>query len=285
MKERIKRVFKKIINTDIGWRILKPSAGLGNFLYLTRQNYLKEIKETEKSSEVRISANQFGLITHGGPFEGLVYPSMKSVGSSFYPKIIGSYEKELWPILNEMKANDYSDIIDIGCAEGYYAVGFARMFENAIIHAYDTNFEARKLCREMSVINNVEERIKIHTNCSSEILEDFNFSRKGLIICDCEGCEKNIFTHKNLENMKNCDLIIETHDFLDINISVKIKELFKNTHDLISIKSIDDIEKAHTYKFKVLDKCTLEDKLLYLSEYRPKIMEWVICKPKKEIVE
>lgn len=282
MKKILKKSFNKIITYEFGWFILKPLAVLGNFIFLSKNNYLESNKTIKQGSSIAIAPEKFGLITQEGPFKGLVYPSMKSVGSSLYPKLIGSYEKELWPILNEIKTNDYTDIIDIGCAEGYYAVGFARMFDNAIINAYDINVDARELCREMAVVNNVEDRVKIHANCSSEILQDFNFNGRGLIICDCEGCEKNIFSQNNVHNLKNCDLIIETHDFLDINISVKIKELFKNTHDLISIKSIDDIEKAHTYKFKLLDNFTLEEKLLYLGEHRPAIMEWVICKPKKK---
>jgi len=281
MKEGIKRIFKKITTNNFGWKILKPLARLGNFLFLSRQIYLeKNITFEETSLVVNVLTDKFELITQEGPFKGLIYPSMKSVGSSLYPKLIGSYEKELWPIINEFKANQYMDIIDIGSAEGYYAVGLARIFKKAKIIAYDINNEARELCQEMAIKNQVGDRLKIYSYCSSEVLAKFNFQERGLIICDCEGFEKELFSKENINNLKGCDLIIETHDFIDINISSKIKELFKNTHDLISIKSIDDIEKAHTYNFKVLENFSLEDKLLYLSEYRPAIMEWVICKSK-----
>ena len=287
MKASIKKVLEKIITTYIGWLILKPIASLGNFLYLSRQNYLKENKKNDigNSSEIRISPHKFGLVTHEGPFKGLVYPSMKSVGSSLYPKIIGSYEKELWPILNDIKSNNYSEIIDIGCAEGYYAIGFAKMFNNAIINAFDISKVARELCREMAIVNNVSQRVNIHSQCTSEILKKFNFNGKGLIVSDCEGFEKNVFNKENVNNLKRCDLIIETHDFLDINISSTIKDLFEKSHDLISVKSIDDIEKALTYNFKILENLSLEDKLMYLSEHRPSIMEWVICKSKLNNIE
>lgn len=281
MKVGIKKILKKITNHNLGWKILKPLASLGNFLFSSRQIYLYEKKGTkERTLEINSLPNKFGLVTHEGPFAGLVYPSMKSVGSSLYPKIIGSYEKELWPIFDDIKNNNYSEILDIGCAEGYYAVGLARMFNNSIINAYDINEDARKLCREMADVNNVGERVKIHSHCTSEVLKNFNFNGTGLIISDCEGFEKEIFTQENVNNLSGCDLIIETHDFLDINISSRIKDLFKITHDLISIKSVDDIEKAHTYNFKVLENLSLEDRFVYLSEHRPSIMEWVICKSK-----
>ncbi len=279
MKEGIKKVLEKITTNQFGWKILKPLASIGNFLFLSRRLYIernKVFKETPVRANVL--SERFGLITLDGPFKSLIYPSMKSVGSSLYPKLIGSYEKELWPILNEFKTNDYSEILDIGCAEGYYAVGLARMFDNAIINAYDINYEARELCRKMADVNQVGDRVMIHSNCTSEVLENFNFKGRGLIICDCEGFEKELFNNENIDHLRNCDLIIETHDFIDINISVKIKELFIKTHDITSIKSIDDIEKTHTYYFKVLENLPLEEKLLFLSEHRPAIMEWVICR-------
>jgi len=45
------------------------------------------------------------------------------------------------------------------------------------------------------------------------------------------------------------DLIIEAHDFIDIEISPKLRSAFAKTHDIQSIKSIDDIERAHTYRY------------------------------------
>ena len=62
-----------------------------------------------------------GLKVIHGPFEGLQYPDARSSGSSLLPKLIGSYEHELHEIINDALGQSYTDLVDIGCAEGYYA--------------------------------------------------------------------------------------------------------------------------------------------------------------------
>ena len=174
----------------------------------------------------------------------------------------------------------YSEIIDVGCAEGYYAVGMALRCETSKVYAFDINEKARQLCIEMAELNKVSERVIVRTELNDEILRDFKFSGRGLIICDCEGYEKLLFNESNLNNIKNCDLIIETHDCIDIEITTYLKELFKQTHNITSIYSKDDIHKAIDYKFPELEKLNFTWKQEILRENRKTIMEWLICKPK-----
>ena len=101
--------------------------------------------------------------------------------------------------------------------------------------------------------------------------------KKTLIICDCEGYEIELFNEIDIEIFKNVDLVIETHDFININISSILKDKFSKTHNIVSIKSIDDIEKALTYSFKEINNLSLNQKKMVVSENRPSIMEWIIC--------
>lgn len=63
-----------------------------------------------------------------GPFRGLFYVG-ESVGSSYFPKILGIYEKELHGILEANKLDSFDKIIVIGAGEGYYAVGLAKKWK------------------------------------------------------------------------------------------------------------------------------------------------------------
>ena len=72
------------------------------------------------------------------------------------------------------------------------------------------------------------------------------------------------------------DRIVEVHDFIDIEISAKLREAFHDTHHMRSIKSIDDIQKAHTDHHPRLDKYDIKTKWLILSERRPGIMEGLV---------
>ncbi len=284
MKFFIKQLLQKISQNRLGWFLFKPVVTLGTFLSKSRKGHLKKIKRGQSSEQTYVQKYKLNLVTQSGPFKGLKYPFKDSVGSAIFPKLLGSYEKELWPTIYDLiRSNDYQEIIDIGCAEGYYAIGLGKIFKTSKIYAFDTDARARKLCRQMAEINHISERIHVKEKCTSKTLKKFNFQGKGLIICDCEGFEKDLFNSENVQNLHNCDLIIETHDFIDINISSVIKDVFQNTHDIYSVKSIDDIEKAHTYVHSALENASLEEKKYFFSEYRPAIMEWVVCKSRIKI--
>lgn len=96
-----------------------------------------------------------GYVVRNGPFKGMQYPDKKAFCSTFFPKIIGSYEKEISEAITYATSQPYSAIVDVGCAEGYYAVGLG-MRTTAKVFAFDTNPVALDACREMGRINGVE---------------------------------------------------------------------------------------------------------------------------------
>src|SRR5579859_5362525 len=56
-----------------------------------------------------------------GPFAGMRYVDA-SIGSAYLPKLLGIYERELHPVIEEACASRPGLIVDLGAAEGYYAV-------------------------------------------------------------------------------------------------------------------------------------------------------------------
>ena len=62
--------------------------------------------------------NQY--IIQNGHFKGMNYIK-RSSGSALLPKILGSYEEPIQGWIKEVIEKK-----NIGCAEGYYACGFAR---------------------------------------------------------------------------------------------------------------------------------------------------------------
>jgi hypothetical protein len=211
-----------------------------------------------------------------GPFQGMRYAAAESHGSMLLPKLLGSYESELHPVLNKLFGNDYSAIVDIGCAEGYYAVGLAQRFPRANVYAFDTSAKARELCAEMAKLNRVESRIHIGSFCDDAALRAIPLGRRALIVSDCEGYEKVLFSNELAGFLANHDLIIEAHDFIDIEISPSLRNIFSETHQVESISSIDDIEKAHTYQYPELDTYSASERHAILSERRPGIMKWLV---------
>lgn len=111
--------------------------------------------------------------------------------------------------------------------------------------------------------------------------EELPFTGKGLIICDCEGYEKVLFNRDNLPNLRHCDLLIELHDCHDPEISAYITTLFRDTHELTLIPSVDDVFKAIRYRYPEAEGLDAVARKELFAERRHSAMEWAYIKAKK----
>ena len=217
-----------------------------------------------------------------GPFAGMQYPHFVSHGSAIWPKLLGTYESELTNTILAKKNIDYSAIVDIGCAEGYYAVGLGKMFQTKV-YAFDTNKEALRDCEAMAQINDVE--ILFGDFCNKDILTGLELGNRALIVIDCEGYEKQLISPEVTRELRNHDFIIECHDLWDIDITAQMIRSFSETHKTEIVESIDDIRKAYRYDIPELRGFSIADKLQFVKEGRPTIMTWVIATTKVNIVQ
>jgi len=278
MNKNIRHTAWKLVHKKIVWSLLSPVVKVSNHLQQLRNNttftdlhdHYQRFRQILKTPVVK-----------NGPFTGMKYPGFSSFGSVIFPKILGSYEKELTHIIEEVCHQPYNHVLDIGSAEGYYAIGLALRIPQTKVYAYDINEQANNACRQMAELNGVHNRIFIEKECSAETLKAFDFGERSLIICDCEGYEKELFSVGNVSNLTKCDLLIEVHDFVDLNISGHLQKVFIHTHELTSVKSTDDIAKVREYQYEELNGLSLEDRFLFLQESRPYIMEWQYWKAKK----
>ena len=214
-----------------------------------------------------------------GPFKGMLYPSLDSTGSALFPKLLGSYERELHAEIDDLLKKKFIKIIDIGCAEGYYAVGFARFSPNAKIFVFDINQYAIKMCKKMASLNGINNMI-YNKACTTKWILDNDLSNS-LIISDCEGFELDLFTDKKtVLSLSKTTILIETHDFVDLYISDKLKNCYSESHYIKSIYSMDDIKKTKLYNYPELNNADVKTKYAILREGRPYSMEWLILTPK-----
>lgn len=278
MRKLIYKFLSIFINNNSTWPLIRPFALFGKNLLFIREKH--ERKQNIPSHIHNLFQNQIVLY---GPFKGMKYNTKKGFYSAIYPKLLGCYESEIHPVIEKCCGTDYSEIIDVGCAEGYYAVGLSIRLPKAKVFAYDIDKQARELCQEMANLNQVADRVEIRSFCSPQELRDFEFTRKGLVISDCEGFEKQLFTPENISNLQQADVLIEIHDFADITISEYIYDLFKDTHNIERIKSLDDIEKIRRFSFKEIEGLSFQTKKILLSEGRPVIMEWFFCTKKNSL--
>lgn len=170
-----------------------------------------------------------------GPFREMKYISTAH-GSAFMPKILGTYEKELQKFIPEIVQENYDLIIDVGAAEGYYAVGLAYLYKktgnkNFQVRAYDTNLAAHSSINKLATLNNVQNHIEISTICNHEVLRELR-DKKVFILCDIEGGETALLDPEKVKKLFQVDMLLELHDGKENYIADEFVRRFKNSHEI-----------------------------------------------------
>jgi hypothetical protein len=145
-----------------------------------------------------------------GPFEGTNYFN-KIVWGPVTPKWIGSFEEELHDVVRAIIANHYDTIVDIGAAEGYYAIGLARTCPTARVITYDIDFIARSRQRSLATINALSTRINVRGRCDHAALDVDLANGKCVVISDIEGAEVELLNPAQANNLRRADVLVECH--------------------------------------------------------------------------
>ena len=281
MRNTLKTLLRRVACSDVGWRTIRPLVILAEFSKQERiAHQTRKSEAVDRLDEAALSHHiSPDLVVMNGPFRGLRYPELQATGSVSLAKILGSYEQELHNTLQSFRTTEYSQILDVGCAEGYYAVGLAMIFPTARVTAFDIDEKSQILCRLMAAHNRVADRVQVRRELTAQELARIPFTGHSLLLADCEGFEIKLFTPQSVANLGRCDLIIETHDFVDPEISDRIENLLTPTHKVNRIASIDDIQKAKSYEYTELRGLNVKQRHRVVRERRPGTMEWLIARP------
>ncbi|HEV7684458.1 MAG TPA: methyltransferase [Pyrinomonadaceae bacterium] len=216
----------------------------------------------------KVIEDRCGLVVQSGPFAGMAYIS-EAVCSSLVPKLLGSYEGELHEVLGQILKREYETVIDVGCAEGYYAVGLALRLPRARVYAFDIDTRARALCTSLAEVNKVAERVIVAGECNHEKLNSLIRGRT-LIVCDCEGCELPLLDPALAPELAKSDLLVELHDMIIPGITPTIISRFTQTHEITLI----DAEERDPTAFPVLKDFDQLTQRTAVAEFRDGPMQW-----------
>jgi precorrin-6B methylase 2 len=226
----------------------------------------------------RLLANTY-VARHGatifqGPFAGMAYLSA-AVEGSLIARLLGVYESELHPYLRAFAAAGLDCVIDVGCAEGYYAVGLARMMPDVTVYAYDIDAKAREACTELAGKNNVSDRVIVGGEFAPEGFEAFA-GRRALVIVDAEGAEVDILQPALSPALAGMNIIVETHDLYRPGALATMIERFSPTHDIVRVD-----QEPKTYDIPDwLRELPHLDQLLAVWEWRAQPTPWLVMTPK-----
>jgi precorrin-6B methylase 2 len=187
------------------------------------------------------------IVVRSGPFEGMKLADVRWWGCAV-PCWLGVYEEELHDIIEQIVSNAYTDIIDVGCADGYYAVGLALRMPKSNVWAYDTDFAARMNTRKNQKLN----------KCGSNLYVDGKLNPKRpppmgervAVICDIEGGEYELLNPSSTNWLAKADILVELHSKGE-SITERIELMrgrFGSTHTIMQIvEQKRDIAKIARY--------------------------------------
>ncbi len=215
-----------------------------------------------------------------GPFAGMKYAS-HAQGSAYIPKLLGIYERELKDVVARICEKSPDHIVDIGAAEGYYAVGLARLLPATIVTAFEMEPLGRLALEEMASLNAVTQRIRIRGKCEvADLVEALSGSSNVVVVCDVEGYEEKLLDPSQVNALSSASILVELHDFILPGITGMLQDRFGSTHIIEHILEEDRSPAEfpwRTFGTMLLPKAYLR---WAVSEWRPVRMAWLWMEPK-----
>ncbi len=213
-----------------------------------------------------------------GPFAGMKH-NHKYLD---LPKILGTYEIELHEIFCRLRDRDYLKVVDIGAAEGYYAVGVALWNPRCSVTAYEANPAYHESIRYLAKVNNVESRLELQGSCNEDSLNNLGDElRNAFVIVDVEGYEKTLLDPKTVPALQTATILVEVHDCFVEGCTDAIIQRFHDSHKISSYES--RVRKVTEYpvksiftQFKFMHPAVINA----ISDGRTEPNGWLLLEPK-----
>jgi hypothetical protein len=173
-----------------------------------------------------------GNHVQSGPFAGMNLELTPLSDRNLLGYLLGTHELELHAIVETIIARNYPRIINIGAADGYYAIGFARRMASTVVEAYEALDEHHPLLRKAAERNGVTDRIRLLGLCTSDMLNESLNARAGkaFLLADIEGSETDLLDPAKVPALCKTDMLVETHDVLQPGCTECLLRRFSDTH-------------------------------------------------------
>lgn len=209
-----------------------------------------------------------------GLFAGMVMPGRGTWGGAL-ARLAGSYEEELVPYLRHMLTVELSLVIDIGAADGYYAVGFARLLPLIPVLAYEIDADGRRACRH-AVRQNCVANVSVRGRMTPRELRK-RIRPRTLVMSDVEEYELELLDPALAPGLAEAYMIIELHEFAAPGVTSVVMRRFADSHH---IHLVNPEEKTGAGG-RVLSHLTSLEADRVVDEGRPQKprMQWAVMWP------
>jgi hypothetical protein len=206
------------------------------------------------------------------------YTAERDYGGVWFPKILGTYEKEIHGTLDRLLQLKFDLIVVVGAAEGFYPVGFALRTNSEIeIVSFEAIPSSWKALDKLAEVNGVKGRIRRNGLCDIGSLRAcLAGSSSPFVFMDIEGGEAILLDPEFLPELKRAHILVEIHEQFIPGTAEIVRKRFAPTHRISQINSqtrtIDDFPILISELFKGVA-------VQLMSEERPGPMSWMVIGP------
>jgi hypothetical protein len=212
-----------------------------------------------------------------GPFAGL-----RLAPHPFLPHLLGSYERELHPVIDTLCARRWDTIVNVGGGNGFYIAGLGRRVAGASLVVFELTAEARAVIAATVARNGLADRTTILGAADRTNLEPACAGPGSLlVVMDIEGVEKELADPAVAPSLRRATMLIETHDLLVPGCRAAIESRFGATHRITVIptrpRTLDDFPAglAPSLRHWMQRRCVEA-----VQEWRGGPQDWLLLEPR-----
>ena len=234
-----------------------------------------------KDKAWKILEEQYGLIIAYGPFKGMkLSENLSWSKEDRITQTLGIYEEHVLNKLIYFSNKGSKRFIDIGAADGYFAVGmaFSKIYKE--VYAFEIEQKRQQIIKENAARNSCSERVTVYGQVNVTLLnKHINKDFKSTFLIDIEGAEYNLLSTEMLLLLRGNYVICELHPWYVDNGDKLQRDLLDRASRLFNIELIQR-DYYSPNSFPELNDLSDEERLVAVGESRGKNMQWLVLTPK-----
>jgi hypothetical protein len=244
-------------------QLARAIESLPGYRQIERRLFFRHVKWLKSQAGARLALATNNTVERG-IFAGMKVHAKAAWDGTHFAVLSGQYECELYDIILQAAAQSYDAFLDIGCANGFYAVGFAMISKGCAVIAYDIDENARHTTVLNAELNGVSDRVFVKGEAdASELSKTISNYGSTFLLVDIEGCELDLIDPSKCPELRKCDMLIEVHGRTD-DVAETLVKRFADSHKPTLISR----QPRNPFQFDGLN-CTFEDEAwILVSEGR-----------------
>jgi hypothetical protein len=242
---------------------------------LSPQSIISTLVEARRELNDWVYEQTNGIV-QAGPFKGMqIYPDRIWGASNIAAELLGFHEEELHEVIEaqieRLGKLDNPVVVNVGCAEGYYATGFGYRLPKASVYAFDIDDRAVYVTTRNGENNRV--------TFTHDTL-DAAFEKPDLVFMDCEGAERGYLDPEISPGLLRAVIVAEMHPSTSDTepLHETMYRRFGRTH---ACRVIGEGGRNPNKSPLLWRKSSLE-RWLAVCEDRPCLMCWLVMEPKSD---